>query len=564
MRVVALAIIVSMGRLGAQQQGSPERPLTDAVQETPADKCTVSGTVTDAVTGQPLSKVEIQAEGLGSDENPTPFTTTDAHGSFTLVNLPAGEFRLKGNRNGYLQSHYGARRAEGAGTPIRLEAGQKLDGLQFKLVPFSVIAGTVRDQDGEPLARVAVNLHRLMFDDARRRTARVGDEVRTDDLGQYRITNLPPGKYYVCAVPEHIAALDGVNRSAKSDQTVEMLLPALYPGVQDPSAARPVEVTPGARVTGIDITLPRSVTQRVTGHVTVGDGAKLAGVSLKYAGGAGGDAGFEFTAKRKPNGYFEFPAVPRGSYVAIAYADPPHRPTADPFEFFVNQNTYTIRTPVQVGSVPVENVQLVLGAAAEVEGHVTVEGDKDPKMYRGWVSFDGDVDVTSHATVQEDMRFHTGLGPGHYTLYWGPSAGYVVRRIQLEGKDITEEGLTISGSAKVQLEIVVAKDGAQIEGTVVDKEEKPVAGATVVLVPEPRLRTRAGLFQDRTTDQTGRFRMETVPPGTYKLFAWDDVEPGIWWHPDFLKNYEHKGAPLTLKPKENQSVKLHQVVTQEQ
>jgi hypothetical protein len=161
------------------------------------------------------------------------------------------------------------------------------------------------------------------------------------------------------------------------------------------------------------------------------------------------------------------------------------------------------------------------------------------------------------------MRFHTALGPGHYTLYWGPSAGYVVRRIQLEGKDITEEGLTISGSAKVQLEIVVAKDGAQIEGTVVDKEEKPVAGATVLLVPEPRLRTRAGLFQDRTTDQSGRFRMETVPPGTYNLFAWDDVEPGIWWDPDFLENYEDKGTPLILKAKENQSVKLHLDVTQE-
>jgi hypothetical protein len=34
--------------------------------------------------------------------------------------------------------------------------------------------------------------------------------------------------------------------------------------------------------------------------------------------------------------------------------------------------------------------------------------------------------------------------------------------------------------------------------------------------------------------------METVPPGSYKLFAWDDVEPGIWWDPDFLKNYEDK------------------------
>ncbi|HKE29750.1 MAG TPA: carboxypeptidase-like regulatory domain-containing protein [Bryobacteraceae bacterium] len=564
MRVVAFAIIVSMGRLGAQQQASPERPLTDAVRETPADRCSVSGTVTDAVTGRPLGKVEIQADGLGSDETPTPFTTSDAHGSFTLVNLPPGQFRLKGNRNGYLEMFYGARRPDGAGTPIRLEPGQELDGLEFKLVPFGVIAGAVRDQDGEPLARAAVNLHRLVFYAGGRSVSRDGDEVRTDDQGQYRITGLSPGKYYVRAVPEHIAALDGVNRSVKSDQPPEVLFPALYPSVLDPSAARPVEVTPGARVTGIDITLSRSVTQRVTGHVTVGAGATLAGISLKYAGGADGDAGFEFTAKRKPNGDFEFPAVPPGSYVAIAYAEPPRRPTTDLFEFFFNQATYKTRTPVQVGTLPVENVQLALGAPAEVDGHVTVEGDTDGKLDHSQVTFDPDVDAPLHATVRDDMRFHMGLGPGHYAVYWGSGTRYVLRRVQLEEKDITEEGLSISGSAKVQIEIVVAKDGAQIEGTVVNKEEKPVAGATVVLVPEPRLRTRAGLFKDRTTDQSGRFRMEAVPPGTYKLFAWDDVEPGFWWDPDFLKNYEDKGAPLTLKPKENQSVKLHLVVTQEQ
>jgi hypothetical protein len=44
-------------------------------------------------------------------------------------------------------------------------------------------------------------------------------------------------------------------------------------------------------------------------------------------------------------------------------------------------------------------------------------------MYRGRVTFNGDANDTSHANVREDMRFRTGLGPGHYTLYRGPSAG---------------------------------------------------------------------------------------------------------------------------------------------
>jgi hypothetical protein len=102
-------------------------------------------------------------------------------------------------------------------------------------------------------------------------------------------------------------------------------------------------------------------------------------VSLKYAGGAGGDAGFEFTAKRRPNGDFEFPAVPPGSYVAIAYAEPPRRPTTDLFELFFAQSTYTVSTPVQVDSTPLENVQLVL--ARRRKWKVT-SGSKGMRMRR--------------------------------------------------------------------------------------------------------------------------------------------------------------------------------------
>lgn len=263
-----------------------------AAQEAPAPKCTISGTVVDSVSGQPLNKVDIEVEGVRGS---TPFTTTDANGGFTLVDLPSGQYRLKGYRNGYLETYYGAR---GAGTPIRLDPGQKIEGLQFKLRPFGVIAGTVRDQDGEPLARAQITLHRLQFDNGRRRVERINEIwIRTDDQGQYRVTGLLPGRYYVRAEPDHMTALSGEDHSPNSDHPKEILIPALYPGVADPGAARPVELAAGARVTGIDITLPRSTTQRVTAHVSVGAGATLGYVALRYAGAGTGDAGFEYEAK---------------------------------------------------------------------------------------------------------------------------------------------------------------------------------------------------------------------------------------------------------------------------
>jgi hypothetical protein len=83
--------------------------------------------VVDAITGQPLNKVEVQAEKtVSSDSSRVVFTMADSKGNFTLVDLRPGQYRLKGLRNGYLETYYGARRSETNGTLITLEAGQSL------------------------------------------------------------------------------------------------------------------------------------------------------------------------------------------------------------------------------------------------------------------------------------------------------------------------------------------------------------------------------------------------------------------------------------------------------
>jgi hypothetical protein len=117
-----------------------------AAQDKPPEKCTLSGSVVSSASAEPVGGGTLAA------------TTTDSKGNFTLVAVDPGQYKLKGRRNGYLDTYYGARRAGGAGTLIALEAGSEVKDVQVKLVPFAVLAGTVRETDGEPLAgaRVAV------------------------------------------------------------------------------------------------------------------------------------------------------------------------------------------------------------------------------------------------------------------------------------------------------------------------------------------------------------------------------------------------------------------------
>jgi hypothetical protein len=51
------------------------------------------------------------------------------------------------------------------------------------------------------------------------------------------------------------------------------------------------------------------------------------------------------------------------------------------------------------------------------------------------------------------------------------------------------------------------------------KDDKPVPGATAVLVPAPALRERRDYFKEFTADQYGRFQLQAIAPGEYELFA---------------------------------------------
>ena len=50
-----------------------------------------------------------------------------------------------------------------------------------------------------------------------------------------------------------------------------------------------------------------------------------------------------------------------------------------------------------------------------------------------------------------------------------------------------------------------------------------------------------------TTDQHGRFTIRGVAPGSYTLYAWQDLEDGVWHDPDFLKSQEANGTAVKVE-----------------
>src|SRR5262249_28126719 len=131
-----------------------------------------------------------------------------------------------------------------------------------------------------------------------------------------------------------------------------------------------------------------------------------------------------------------------------------------------------------------------------------------------------------------------------------------VKSMRLGNADVLNNGLHLSGPPQGLLEIVIGANAGNIEGSVLNDRQQAMANETVVLVPDQRLRQRSDLYKVVSTDSSGRFRMQNVTPGDYKLFALENVESGAWQDPAFIAAYEGAGRPIHIYEGTSENVQL--------
>ncbi len=89
--------------------------------------------------------------------------------------------------------------------------------------------------------------------------------------------------------------------------------------------------------------------------------------------------------------------------------------------------------------------------------------------------------------------------------------------------------------------------GGRITGVVRSPQNEIVPSGRVVLIPEPAQRDRSDLYKVASLDQYGRFNMQGITPGRYKVFAWDDVPTGAYFDSEFLRPYEDQAKAVTVE-----------------
>ena len=87
----------------------------------------------------------------------------------------------------------------------------------------------------------------------------------------------------------------------------------------------------------------------------------------------------------------------------------------------------------------------------------------------------------------------------------------------------------------------------RLAGTVADAAARVAPGAIVVLAPEDRRRRQRQVFGATVADAAGEFEIEHAP-GSYRLYAWSELNGAAYRNAAFMRQYEDRGVPVQIEP----------------
>jgi hypothetical protein len=523
---------------------------TPAPASSKAEKCSVAGMVVRKGSNEPIHFAHITLANVG-DEQKSFHDTTASDGRFSFKDVPPGDYRVTVTRNGFVTESYGARHPMDPGLPLTLTSGKQADDLIFRMTPAAIITGHVRDENGEALPWAQVTALLSYFVQGKR-TLMPASTSTTNDLGEYRLFNLPPGKYLLSAgyeMSQSMGMAMAIAMGAREQR--EGLTTTYYPGTSDPLQAATVNVEPGAEIRSMDFSLRPSGVFHIRGHVAgLGPGpAGFGGAVMLRKGNSRLSAALpERTAAVKTeDGTFDLDQVASGSYEIIA------------LEFAGDTPRMTHR-PVEVGGADVDGVDLAFEPGVTIAGHLRWEDKAAAPNVPLQVSLEQDEQIFNlhpTAVVQSDGSFE--MKNVSVDSYWvnvtGPAPDAYLKTARYGSADALGNFRVNSGS-DATLELVGSTRGAHIQGVVMNSDPVPVSGVWVTLIPEGSNRDQKRLYQSVRSRANGKFEFRGVAPGNYLLFSWDNIEEHEWADPEFLKPFKSQGVSIRVTEGETKTADL--------
>ena len=439
---------------------------------------TISGRVTDAVSGRPLSNVEIRGDNVLRDA-PGGNARTGDEGRYTLRGLAPGTYRIwaEAPDESYIEQYYNNRRGWDGADFVDLNTAAAVEDINFALETGGTISGRVSDKlTGLPIEGVRVR--------SQSTTDGADSNATTDAFGSYTLRGLVPGSHRVWAQTER-----------------QLYIQTYYGDVTRWDDANLVFVSGKSEVKDIDLSLEKgsTISEKVVDAET---GQPITGLNIRARQIHGDDTAYGDTDF---NGAYTLWGVPEGIQEIIVSGS----------GYIEERRGLEIDGRSQILDF---DFNLILGGS--VSGTVT-DGDTRLPLPNMDVHAEiiGDGSHVAWETTDAKGRFILrGLAPGDIRVIV-EGHGYIPRELSVSvfGQE------TVTG---VNLEL---DTGGTISGKVTDEATGfPIVGATVRGNWDEE-----GYESETRTDGQGRYLLTGLGEGHHRLWVQFEDQSYI---PEFYNN----------------------------
>lgn len=526
-------------------------------QQAPPQTGSVEGRVINQVTGEGLRKASVRLYGArtGGRGGPGPAggptaaseTISEADGSFRLDNVLPGTYRIVAEKPGFVY----ARDPRRGDSQLSVTAGTAAKASDIKLLPHAVVTGRITDEDGDPVQGATIQLSRYQYV-AGKRQLLPAHSGSTNDLGEYRVHSVIPGRYVLSASKGSSSfspylpppAMPRAPVRPTTDQPEKSYVATYYPGGYDAATASQLDLAAGQEFRGADIRISKTAVYRIRGTVTglvneTNHRGWPSAVAYLYPASLARFVG----ADRRPTpvdsktGTFEIRGVRPGSYNVVV-------------QQHGGAHSRTAFAAVEVGEGDIESLPMQVREAANVKGRVMVEGGA-ANVEQAQIQLTpvmGFAVASPSVNPGKDGAFGlANVAPLRYRVAVPAlPEGFYMKSVQWAGRDAADSEIDFSAGAAGELVIKLASGAGQVEGVVRDEKGDPVPNIKVTIAPEGTLASWFELYREAASSTDGSFRLMNLRPGSYRIYAWENVEPGAHQDPDFLKPFESRSSPVSV------------------
>ena len=564
-RPVAWAVIfVLAGSTGALGQG------VASVAGEGGEVTSIRGTVLNKLSHEPISRALVYSPGEQYA------TLTDDRGHFEFKfspqkPMPALDETISKEAQQRIMRQYSAQNSRpgnlAARKPGFLESGGQVSGtgnMMIYLVPESFIVGHVNVPGSEGEVRIPVELYRRESRDGQERWEASGNFLSWSD-GEFRFAGLRAGAYKVVTGEQ----MDRDPYSFVPGQQLYGYPPAYYPNANDFETASAIQLGTGATYQA-----NLSVAKREYYPVKI-PVANMATNGMEIRVHPSGHPGPGYSLGYNMMEQAIEGTLPNGNYTLEAETFGGETGSTGVMNFSVRGAAFegtgltlvlnaTIHVMVREDLKNAENGEESIPQTVDGQAKTVLRRRSNVQVLLSSVeefpSFRGG--GRSARGSDESEQVIPNVAPGHYRVRVSGNPGYVASAVS-GGADVLHGELVVGlGAAVPPIEITMRDDGAEVDGTVEEaakasgeqghSEEGPPPTGMVYFVP---VEGTIGQVQGTYINADHTFRQEQLPPGTYRVLAFDhDMSEEA--SGEGMKRYETKGEVVQVSAGQQTSVRL--------